>query len=420
MKDFIQKTKASFFNCVDAFRILVKWILFGTLTGVVVGGVGTLFYHCLNFAHTFRTQHLEIFLALPIGGLIIILIYRFMRKDPGTNIVFAAVYDDTDIPGRMAPLIFVSTFLSHIFGASAGREGAALQLGGSISNQLGKLFKLNSANRHVVIMCGMSAGFSSVFGTPLAAVIFSLEVVNVGMMNYGALVPCVFASLIASIVSKAFGAAGEAFHIPVIPSFDYILLLKIILLAVLLGALSILFCVVLHGAPKLYQKVFKNPYLRIVVASVIIVVLTLCLKTTDYMGTGMHVIENTFHEGARPEAFVLKLVFTALALGAGFKGGEIVPAFFIGATFASVVGPLLGLPVALSAACGLIGVFCGATNCPITALLIGFELFGLEGMPYYLVTVAVSYMFSGYYGLYHEQRIVHSKYHEKFVVKRAR
>ncbi len=420
MKDFKQKTKSSVLICTDAFVILIKWILFGTLTGVIVGGVGTLFYYCINFANTFRTEHPEIFLGLPVGGLIIIFLYRFMRKDPGTNIVFSAVHTDQDIPGRMAPLIFSATFLTHFFGASAGREGAALQLGGSISNQLGKLFKLNSANRHIVIMCGMSAGFSSVFGTPLAAAIFALEVVNVGMMNYGALVPCVFASLIASLVSKALGAAGEAFFVSVIPSFDYILLLKIVLLSVLLGALSILFCVVLHRAPKIYQKFIKNPYLRIVIASVIIVGLTYLLKTTDYMGAGMHVIENAFHQGARPEAFILKLLFTALALGAGFKGGEIVPSFFVGATFASVIGPLLGLPVSLSAACGMIGVFCGATNCPITALLIGFELFGLEGMPYYLITVAVSYMFSGYFGLYHEQRIVHSKYREKFVVKNAK
>ena len=160
--------------------------------------------------------------------------------------------------------------------------------------------------------------------------------------------------------------------------------------------------------------------MRIVAASVIIIALTCILRTTDYMGAGMHVIEKAFHQGASPETFILKLLFTALALGAGFKGGEIVPSFFVGATFASVVGPLIGLPVSLSAACGMIGVFCGATNCPITALLIGFELFGLEGMPYYLVTVAVSYMFSGYFGLYHEQRIVHSKYHEKFVVKNAK
>ena len=343
-----------------------------------------------------------------------------MKKDPGTNIVFSAVHRDTDIPGRMAPMIFIATFLSHFFGASAGREGAALQLGGSISNQLGKLFKLNSENRHIVIMCGMSAGFSSVFGTPLAATLFALEVTNVGMMNYGALVPCVFASLIASIVSRAFGATGEAFHVSVIPQFNYVFLFKVILLAVLLGALSILFCVALHQAPKLYQKAFKNPYIRIVAASLIIIGLTILLQTTDYMGAGMNVIERAFHEGTRPEAFILKLLFTALAIGAGFKGGEIVPSFFVGATFACFFGPLIGLPMSLSAACGMIGVFCGATNCPITALLIGFELFGLEGMPYYLITVAVSYMFSGYFGLYHEQRIVHSKYREKFVVKNAK
>lgn len=415
MKHYIQKIHFIFYTSVNTLKVLLKWILFGTLTGVVVGGVATLFYHCLNFANTFRTAHPQLILGLPVGGVIIVFLYGYIKKDPGTNVVLAAVHSNKDIPGRMAPLIFISTFLTHFFGASAGREGAALQLGGSISNQLGKLFHLNNDDRHIVIMCGMSAGFSALFGTPLAAAIFAMEVISVGIMHYSALVPCVFASLIASIFSKYLGAVGESFTVTIIPELDLVLFFKMILLSIFFGALSSIFCAVLHNAGKLYKKYISNPYLRIIAASGIIILLTALLHTTDYMGAGMNIIEKAFHEGVRPESFLLKMVFTALALGAGFKGGEIVPSFFVGATFGSLVGPLLGLPMSLSAACGMIGVFCGVTNCPITSLLIGFELFGFPGMPYYLMSVAVSYMMSGYYGLYKEQKIIYSKYHPKFI-----
>ncbi len=417
---FMRRLRLLTNSSIYALRILFKWICFGAITGVAVGAVATIFYHCLKFAAGFREMHPQIILGLPLGGLIIVGLYSFMKDDPGTNVVIAAIHSDHKIPGRMAPLIFISTFLTHLFGASAGREGAALQIGGSISAQLGKLLHVNPKDRHIVIMCGMSAGFSALFGTPMASAIFAMEVICVGIMHYSALVPCVFASLIASEFSKYFGVVAESFHVAIIPQFNMVYFFTMILLSILFGALSILFCLTLHGSGKLYKKYFPNPYIRIVAASGIIILLTAILHTTDYMGAGVEIIENAFYEGARPEAFILKLLFTALALGAGFKGGEIVPSFFVGATFGSLIGPLLGLPLSLSAACGMLGVFCGVTNCPITSLLIGFELFGFQGMPYYLVAVSVSYMLSGYYGLYNEQRIVYSKYQTKFIDRNAR
>ena len=415
MHQIIRRLRHITYTSFFGLRVLFKWILFGTLTGLVVGAAATAFYYALAFATDFRTAHPLIILGLPVGGLLIVALYYFMKNDLGTNVVLAAIHKDEKIPGRMAPMIFIATFLTHFFGASAGREGAALQLGGSISAQLGRLLKVNPADRHIVIMCGMSAGFSAIFGTPMASAIFAMEVISIGIMHYAALVPCVFASLIASIFSKRLGVVAESFYVSIVPDFNVEHFIKMIFLSIFFGVLSAVFCLMLEGTKKLYSTSIKNPYVRILAASGIIIVLTGILRTTDYMGAGMNIIESAFYEGARPEAFILKMIFTSLALGAGFKGGEIVPSFFIGATFASVVGPLIGLPLSLSAACGMLGVFCGVTNCPITSLLIGFELFGFQGMPYYLVAVSVSYMMSGYHGLYKEQKIVYSKYQTRFI-----
>jgi H+/Cl- antiporter ClcA len=315
----------------------------------------------------------------------------------------------------MAPLIFVSTTITHLFGGSAGREGAALQLGGSIANMLGKLIRLGDEDRRLVIMCGMSAGFSALFGTPMAAAIFSMEVVRVGVMQYSGFVPCVVSSMVAHFVAQFMKVPPEVFHLHGIPAISPVGFGQILLFACVTALVSILFCVVLHEAEHLYEHTFKNPYVRIAVAGVAVVLLA-ALLGGECLGSGMGIIEHIFHEGeTKPYIFLLKMVFTALTLGAGFKGGEIVPSFTVGAAFGCTVASLLGLPVPLAAACGMVGVFCGVTNCPLTSLLIAFELFGFAGMPYYLTTVAVSYMLSGYYGLYHAQRIMYSKTETHFI-----
>lgn len=415
MRQIIRRIRHITYTSIFGIRVLFKWILFGTLTGIVVGAAATAFYYALNFATTFRSAHPIIILGLPVGGLLIVALYHFMKNDLGTNVVLAAIHKDEKIPGRMAPMIFIATFLTHFFGASAGREGAALQLGGSISAQLGKLLRLNEKDKHIVIMCGMSAGFSAIFGTPMASAIFAMEVISIGIMHYSALVPCVFASLIASIFSKRLGVVSESFYVSIVPDFNVEHFIKMIFLSIFFGILSAAFCLMLREFARLFKKYFKNPFIRILVSSAIIIVLTIIFHTTDYMGAGMDIIEKSFHKTARPEAFLMKMVFTSLALGSGFKGGEIVPSFFIGATFGSLAGPLIGLPLSLSAACGMLGVFCGVTNCPMTSLLIGFELFDFQGMPYYLVAVSVSYMMSGYHGLYKEQKIIYSKYQTRFI-----
>ncbi len=407
------QTKSYVRGSAIAVRVLIKWLLIAGGIGGIVGCVAAAFSHTLIAVNGFRAVHPWVMWGLPLGGLAIVFLYRIC-KNPGkhgTDIIISSIQSTTEIPVSMAPLIFVSTAITHLFGGSAGREGAAIQLGGSIANRLGKAMHLNENDQYTIIMCGMSAGFSALFGTPLTATVFALEVTSVGMMHYSALIPCVTASMVAHFTAVLFGVPPEVFAVPIVPAMEMMMFLKIVAFAVVLGGVSILFCICLYSAEHLYAHFLKNPYVRIFTAGCVILGLTLLLGTTDYLGSGIGIIERIFHHGeaAVPMAFVLKMVFTALTLGAGFKGGEIVPSLTIGAAFGSVAASILGVPVELAAACGMVGVFCGVTNSPIASLLLAFELCGFEAMPYYLTTIAVSYMLSGYCGLYHKQKILYSK-----------
>lgn len=400
--------------------VFIKWLLLAAGIGVLVGAVASGFGHVLIVANRIRANYPLIILGLPVGGLLIVFLYRVFKNhdDRGTNTIVASIQNSSDIPFKMAPLIFVSTAITQLFGGSAGREGAALQLGGSIAKRLGKLLRLNDNDQRTIIMCGMSAGFSALFGTPMAAAVFSMEVVSVGVMHYSALVPCVTASLSAYFIARLFQVPPETFAVTGVPVITVPGFLKVIVLAAVVAAVSILFCLTLHKAEHIYEKYLKNPYVRIALAGILVVGLAAVLRTDYYLGSGMGIIEHIFHEGSTPwYTFLLKILFTALTLGAGFKGGEIVPSFTIGAAVGCALASLLGLPVSLAAACGMVALFCGVTNSPITSLLISFELFGYEGMPYYLTAVAVSYLLSGYHSLYHKQKIVYSKTQTNYDVR---
>ena len=395
---------------INAF---LKWLVLGVGVGLIVGTAASVFGLALGLVNGWRGELPLLKLGLPIGGLGIVFLYRFFKNhsDKGTNTVVASLHSSVDIPGKMAPMIFLSTCITHLFGGSAGREGAALQLGGSIANTLGKALKLKDDDRKMVIMCGMSAGFSALFGTPMAAAVFSMEVVRVGSMHYAGFVPCVVASVVGNFVAKGFQLPPETFLFDNVPALTPATFTQILLFAVAVALVSILFCVTLHEAEHLYEKKLRNPYIRIAIGGVLIVALTYALGTDMYLGSGMGIIEEIFHHGASVAwyVFLLKLLFTALTIGAGFKGGEIVPSFTVGAAFGCSLAGIVGLPMELVTACGMVGVFCGVTNSPITALLISFELFGFGGMPYFLTTVAVTYMLSGYHSLYREQRFSDSK-----------
>ncbi len=405
-------------SSVFSSKVLIKWLAIASLIGVIVGVIASAFGHTLIAVNNFRALHPMIIFGLPFAGVLIVFLYRYFKdeKDGGTNWVIASIHSSKRIPFRMAPLIFITTVLTHLFGGSAGREGAAIQLGGSIANKIGKKMKLNENDQHIIVMCGMSAGFSALFGTPMAATLFSLEVISVGIMHYSALVPCVTASMIAHFIADYLKMPPEIFPIMAVPEIGAVLFFKAVMMGALFGVCSIVFCMIMHSTEHLLAHHLKNAYVKIFASGCMILVLCGLLGSDLYLGSGMGIIEHIFHEGETETfAFLLKMIFTALTIGAGFKGGEIVPSLTIGAALGCVIAPVFGFDVSLCAAMGMVGVFCGVTNCPITSLLISFELFGFAGMPYYLTTVAVSYMLSGYYGLYHAQRIMYSKTETHFI-----
>ena len=394
----------------------LKWIVFALLVGLSVGFVGALFHMAIDEGSHLREANPWILYLLPLAGLLIVWAYHVtgMSDDKGTEYIISAVREGRQLRIRTAPLIFLSTVLTHFAGGSAGREGAALQLGGCMSSFIGRLIHLDEKDRRIITMCGMAAGFAALFGTPLAASLMALEVVSVGVMYYSAIVPCVMSALIAQQVALWVGVTPAAYSVAFVPEITPLVVAQLVLLAALCGLVAILFCGIMHTAPKFYGKITKNPYLRAILGGVIVVILTLLLGR-DYNGAGVSVIEGAMAGEARPEAFLLKMIFTALTLAAGFKGGEIVPAFFCGATFGCFYGSLIGLPASFAAAAGMVSVFCGVTNCPLTSIFLSYELFGGEGLLLYALCCAVSYMFSGYSSLYHSQKIMYSKLKPEFI-----
>lgn len=398
---------------------LFKWGICSVITGLICGVIGTLFHKCVSFATSYRISHPIIIYFLPIAGLLIVFLYHAtsMKDDGGTNRIISSIRTSKAIPFRMAPLIFVSTVITHLFGGSAGREGAALQIGGSIGSSIGKVLKLDEKDIHIITMCGMSGVFSALFGTPITATIFSMEVISVGVLYYVAFIPCLVSAYISLHFAEHFGVKPEAFSIKHIPNADIETIIRVVILSVLCAGVSMAFCFIINKTTKLYKRYLSNPYLRAAVGGMVVVLLTVLVQTHDYNGAGMDVVAKAIHGEAKPEAFLLKLIFTVLTLAAGFKGGEIVPSFFIGATFGNVVGGLLGLDPGFGAAIGLISLFCGVVNCPIASLVLSIELFGAEALLLFCFACAFSYVLSGYYGLYSSQKIVYSKVSPTYINK---
>ncbi len=395
---------------LDSAWTFCKLLVFSVLIGVTVGVAGAAFHHAIDVATGFRQAHSWLVVLLPVAGLLIVASYHVtgMSDDRGTEFVIASVRDARPLRIRTAPLIFLGTVLTHLCGGSSGREGAALQLGGSISSSIGKWMHLDARDERVITLAGMSAGFSALFGTPLAAAVFAMELGSVGVMYYAALVPCVLSALIAQLVAGYMGVAATSFTLLAVPETTALNLVRILGMGVVCSLISILFCVAMHMGPKLYGRITQNPWLKVVLGGCIVAVFMLLLGE-DYRGAGMEVIVAALGGTARLEAPVLKILLTMLTLSAGFKGGEIVPAFFTGATAGCLIGGLLGIPASFGAATGMVAVFCGVTNCPLTSILLAFELFGGQGVALFALAISVSYMLSGYWGLYAAQIIVYSK-----------
>ena len=415
---YLQKTLFS------DFASFCKWLLLSLVAGGIIGLAGTAFHMAIGWAEGFREEQQWLFWLLPVGGFFIAFLYRAweMEADPGTDMVLFSVRSEAKISLKTAPLIFIATVITHLLGGSAGREGAALQLGGSLGQSLGRLLRLDIKDLHVITLCGMSAGFAALFGTPMTAAIFAMEVISVGVMYYAALVPCVLAAVVASQISFALGSQPTVFSLQekAVPEITPLAAAQVVVLAALCALVSILVCIVFHKISLLYRKYLPNPLWRAVVGGALVALLMFLLGTRDYLGAGIPVIQRAIDGEARPEAFLLKLLLTALTLGAGFKGGEIVPSFFIGATFGCTASFLLGLPPEFAAAIGLVCVFCGVTNSPLASFILSLELFGGQGSLLFLLAVAVSYTLSGYYGLYSKQKILYSKTRPVFIDQQAK
>lgn len=405
----------------EQVKYFVKWTLISCITGVLGGLIGGVFGHGIRIAAASFQKYPRLLFCLPLSGVMIVWLYKIAKeeKNKGTNMILAAVSSGEKISLPTGPLIFISTILTHLTGGSAGREGAALQIGGSLGSLMGRMFRLDDKEEKVAVMCGMSACFGALFGTPLAAGIFSMEVFSIGIMYYAALVPCLFASFMGAGVSGFMGLSGEHFTIVEIPEFGLVPAAIIVCLGILCAALSVGFCLILHGSEHLYRRYFKNSYMRILAASALLIAMTLLVGTRDYNGSSMGLIEEALEGHVRYEAFILKMLFTAVTLGAGYKGGEIVPTLCVGATFGCMIGTFLGFSPSLCAACGMVALFVGVTNCPISSLLIAFEMCGFEAMPYFALVVGVSFTLSGYYGLYGSQKFVYSKMRPEFINRKA-
>ena len=398
-------------------KAFIKWLIIALAVGTVGGIVGSFFHLSVDVVTKCREENTWIIYLLPVGGLFIAGLYhlckRFGRLD--TNRVLEAVKTEEKVPLVMAPLIFVSTVITHLLGGSAGREGAALQLGGSIGCNVGKIFKLNKKDLHIVVMTGMSAVFSALFGTPLTAAVFSLEVTSVGVKYYAGLMPCVFAAIVSSRIALAFGLHPVCFDFVKTIEITPLIITKVIILAILCALVSILFCALIKKCEHYMEKFIPNAYLRAVIGAGLIIGLTLAVGTYDYNGTGMDIITKAMEGHAKPEAFLLKIIFTAITISSGFKGGEIVPAFFVGSTFGCTIGSLLGLDPGIGTAVGFVSLFCGAVNCPLASAFLALEVFGAESVLIFTLACSISYMLSGRFGLYSSQKIVYSKIEDKFV-----
>ena len=393
---------------------LLKWIVLGGVIGLVGGIIGSLFHIGVDTATQMRLAHPWVLYLMPVGGLAIVGLYRLTKTEgKGTNDIIASVHFGEQVPGLLVPVIFVSTVITHLCGGSAGREGAALQIGGGIGYQAGRLLRLGEKDLPLATLCGMSGVFAALFGTPLTATVFALEVISVGVLYYAGLVPCLTAALTGYLVSVLMGVPPTRFTVTV-PGLEVRTMLLVMVLALLCAVVSILFCRGLHGVEHLLKRTLKNPYLRVAVGAAVLIGLTL-LTNGDYNGAGMEVIGRAIAGQADPWAWVWKLLFTAITIGCGFKGGEVVPSFFVGAAFGCVAAGWLGLPAGFGAAMGLVSVFCGAVNCPLASIILSVELFGSGDLLYFAMACSISYLISGYCGLYSSQTILYSKLRAEFI-----
>lgn len=418
------------FEHIFILRHLLKWTLLTLPVAFTVGSMVALFLWLLDVATHYRWTHGWLLYLLPLAGIAIHFLYKLWGKnaEAGNNLIMDEIHQPGGgVPARMAPLVLLTTVLTHLFGGSAGREGTAVQIGGSMANLLGKWFRLSKEDLRVILMTGIAAGFGAVFGTPITGAIFALEVLAIGRIRYEALIPCLVASIFSDIVCSAWGIHhvaysiafkhSDAFTLPFI-HFDFVLLMKVVLAGLAFGLSGYAFAELSHGIKEgANTLVKKTKWLIPVAGGITVILMTQLIGTNDYLGLGVTSqvpggisIVNAFHAGGvTPWSWLWKLLFTAVTLGTGFKGGEVTPLFFVGAALGNIIATLSGAPVDLFAGLGFIAVFAGATNTPLACTMMGVELFGTDNVLYYAVACFTAYYFSGHSGIYHAQRVAVSK-----------
>ena len=387
-------------------RAFAVWALMAVAVGAVCGVVGGAFAIVVEEATHLRQHTAWLPWLMPVAGLMIAGLYWLLKLplSIGTDEIIKTVRTQEGVSIKMAPAIFISTALTHLTGGSAGREGAALQLGGSIGVAMSRLMPSQGDNRRMFQLCGMAALFSALFGTPLAATIFVIEIIDIGKINTRALLPCLISALTAKLVAIGIGAPAEVFPLASgLATTSTVTLLQSAGVGLCCGVMAVIFCHVMHLAGRYMRKAIPNDFLRIAFGGATVALVTMALNLQAYQGSGMHTILEALQGHAEPWAFLLKIVFTAMTLSVGYKGGEIVPSFFIGATLGCVVAPLLGLDPALGAGIGIIAMFCGVTNGALASMVLSVELFGAEYLPLFGIACAVSYALSGHVSLYHTQ-----------------
>lgn len=404
-----------------AIRVALQWFFLAIPTGLICGLVGTLFHLSVERVTELRADQPWLLFLLPAAGLLITALYKATKcEGVGTNNVIRAVQSGEPVSILLVPAIFLGTVLTHLCGGSAGREGAALQMGGSIGWNVGTLLQLKDHDRRTATISGMAAFFSALFGTPLTAALFAMMVEDVGLTFTSAFVPAFTSALIAYGCSLAFGIAPTHFAITA-PELTVWSAFLVILLGFACAAVSRLFCGLLHFMEHKVPQLLPNPWLRVFVGGVAVIAFSYLFGVGRYNGAGMGVITAAVEQGeALPWDFLCKIFLTALTLSCGFKGGEVVPSFFVGATFGCVFGPLLGLPAGFAAAVGLVSIFCGATNALIPSILMGFELFSGAGLELIALGCGICYMLSGHHGLYSSQTFVTNKLRSEYMSHKLR
>ena len=408
---------------------LLKWTLLVLPISFFAGSVVALFLWLLDEVTLLRWQYNWLLWLLPLAGILIYFLYKKLGKnsDAGNNLIMDEIHEPGGgVPARMAPMVLLTTLITHLFGGSAGREGTAVQIGGSIAGVLARGLKLTPPDTRILLMTGIAAGFGAVFGTPVTGAVFALEVLAIGTIRYDALVPCLIASTLADITCTAWGIHHTHYHITLAETaswlvpfihIDFILLAKTIGAGIAFGLVSNIFSRLQHGIKQYSGQYIRPSWLVPAIGGILIILLCLVTGTRDYLGlgvtasvpNGISIVSCFTAGGAHTWSWLWKMIFTAVTLGMGFKGGEVTPLFFIGAALGNTIAGFTGAPVDLFAGLGFIAVFAGATNTPIACTIMGVELFGGEYVLYYAVACFTAYYFSGHAGIYTSQRMAVSK-----------